>query len=214
MTSEAVEEQEVVLCVGDTTYLDYGSIRAKREGYGPTGNGGNGLILHSALAIAPEKGQVIGLLWQKLWNREPKAKPPQDETAEAKKQRQSIAGKVSRQRSFKDKESYRWVEAMTEVEHQVSNSSRIIHIFDREGDITEVFDQVRQLKQTGVLVRAAHDSSLDPNSERLWQKLKSQPVQFEQEIKVPEAGQRKARIAKLAVRFSKVQLRVSYRFDS
>jgi len=214
MTSEAVEEQEVVLCIGDTTYLDYGSIRAKREGYGPTGNGGNGLILHSALAIAPEKGQVIGLLWQKLWNREPKAKPPQDETPEAKKQRESIARKVARQRSFKDKESYRWVEAMTEVEHQVSNSSRIIHIFDREGDITEVFDQVRQLKHTGVLVRAAHDRSLDPNSERLWQKLESQPVQFEQEIKVPEAGQRKARIAKLAVRFSKIQLRVPYRFDN
>jgi hypothetical protein len=71
MTSEAVEEQEVVLCVGDTTYLDYGKIKAKREGYGPTGNGGNGLILHSALAIAPEQGQVIGLLWQKLWNQKP-----------------------------------------------------------------------------------------------------------------------------------------------
>jgi hypothetical protein len=214
MTSEAVEEQEVVLCIGDTTYLDYGKIKAKREGYGPTGNGGNGLILHSALAIAPEQGQVIGLLWQNLWNREPKAKPPQDETAEAKKQRQALARKAARQRLFKDKESYRWVEAMTEVEHQVSSSTHVIHIFDREGDITEVFDQVRQLKHTGVLVRAAHDRSLDQNSERLWQKLESQPVRFEQEIKVPEAGKRKARIAKLAVRFSKVQLRIPYRFDN
>jgi hypothetical protein len=214
MTSEAVEEQEVVLCIGDTTYLDYGKIKAKQEGYGPTGNGGNGLILHSALAIAPEQGQVIGLLWQKLWNREPKAKPPQDETAEAKKQRQALARKVARQRLFKDKESYRWVEALTAVEHQVSSSTNVIHIFDREGDIAEVFDQVRQLKHTGVLVRAAHDRSLDQNSERLWQNLESQPVRFEQEIKIPETGKRKARIAKLAVRFSKVLLRVPYRFDN
>ena len=214
MTSEAVAEQEVVLCIGDTTYLDYGKIKAKREGYGPTGNGGNGLILHSALALTPEQGQVIGLLWQKLWNREPKAKPPQDETAEAKKQRIALARKAARQRLFKDKESYRWVEAMTAVEHQVSSSTNVIHIFDREGDITEVFDQVRQLKHTGVLVRAAHDRSLDQNSERLWQKLESQPVRFEQEIKVPETGKRKARIAKLAVRFSKVNLRVPYRFDN
>jgi len=214
MTSEAVEEQELVLCIGDTTYLDYGKIKAKQEGYGPTGNGGNGLILHSALAIAPEQGQVIGLLWQKLWNREPKAKPPQDETAEAKKQRQALARKVARQRLFKDKESYRWVEALTAVEHQVSSSTNVIHIFDREGDIAEVFDQVRQLKHTGVLVRAAHDRSLDQNSERLWQKLESQPVRFEQEIKIPETGKRKARIAKLAVRFSKVLLRVPYRFDN
>ncbi|ELS30129.1 hypothetical protein Pse7429DRAFT_4765 [Pseudanabaena biceps PCC 7429] len=29
MTSEAVEEQELVLCIGDTTYLDYGKIKAK-----------------------------------------------------------------------------------------------------------------------------------------------------------------------------------------
>ncbi|ELS30965.1 MULTISPECIES: IS4 family transposase [Pseudanabaena] len=214
MTSEAVEEQELVLCIGDTTYLDYGKIKAKREGYGPTGNGGNGLILHSALAIAPEQGQVIGLLWQKLWNREAKAKPPQDETAAAKKQRLALARKAARQRLFKDKESYRWVEALTEVEHQVSSSTHVIHIFDREGDITEVFDQVRQLQHTGVLVRAAHDRSLDQNSERLWQKLESQPVRFEQEIKVPESGKRKARIAKLAVRFSMVNLRVPYRFDN
>jgi hypothetical protein len=214
MTSEAVEEQELVLCVGDTTYLDYGKIKAKREGYGPTGNGGNGLILHSALAIAPEQGQVIGLLWQKLWNREPRAKSPQDETPEAKKQRLAMARKAARKRSFNDKESYRWVEAMSEVEHQVSSSTHVIHIFDREGDITEVFDQVRQLQHTGVLVRAAHDRSLDQNSERLWQKLESQPVRFEQEIKVPEASKRKARIAKLAVRFSKVLLRVPYRFDN
>jgi hypothetical protein len=96
MTSEAVEAEEIILSVGDTTYLDYGSIKAKREGYRPTGNGGNGLILHSALALAPEQGQVIGLLWQKLWNREPKAKPPQDETPEAKKQRLAIARKASR----------------------------------------------------------------------------------------------------------------------
>jgi hypothetical protein len=76
MTCEAVEEYEVVLSVGDTTFLDYGSIKAKREGYGPTGNGGNGLILHSALALTPEQGQVMGLLWQKLWNRAHKEKPP------------------------------------------------------------------------------------------------------------------------------------------
>jgi len=214
MTCEAVEEQEVVLSIGDTTFLDYGSIKAKREGYGPTGNGGNGLILHSALALTPEQGQVMGLLWQKLWNREHKEKPPQDETAAAKKQRQAIARKAARQRPFEEKESYRWVEAMTEVEHEVSNSTRVIHVFDREGDITEVFDSSRQLKHTGVLVRAAHDRSLDQNSERLWRKLKSQRIRFEQEIKVPETGKRQGRIASLAVRFCQVQLRVPYRFEN
>jgi len=100
MTAEIVAEHDVVLSVGDTTFLDYGSIVAKKEGYGPIGKGGNGLILHSALAIEPMNGQSIGLLWQKLWNREPKQKPPQDETPTKKKKRQAVARKSARKRPF------------------------------------------------------------------------------------------------------------------
>jgi hypothetical protein len=104
MTTGAVEEYDVILSVGDTTFLDYRSIKVKREGYGPTGNGGNGLILHSALAIEPEQGQTLGLPWQKLWNREHKPKPPQDETPQQKKQRQASARKAARQKPFSEKE--------------------------------------------------------------------------------------------------------------
>ena len=214
MTAEIITEQSVVLCVGDTTFLDYDSIVAKREGYGPIGKGGNGLILHSALAIEPQKGQAIGLLWQKLWNREPKQKPPKDETPKQKKKRQGAVRKAARNRPFEEKESYRWVEALTTVESLVSKSTRVIHTFDREGDITEVFDKVRQLQHTGVLVRAAHNRSLDSNSERLWSKLEAQPISFEQEIELPQTSKRSARKAKLAVRFCIVNLRTPYRFDN
>ncbi|MCA6575833.1 MAG: hypothetical protein ACK5EU_03470 [Pseudanabaena sp.] len=61
MTSEAVEEQEVVLCIGDTTYLDYGKIKAKQEGYGSTGNGGNGLISNPLLSLAAILSIVVSL---------------------------------------------------------------------------------------------------------------------------------------------------------
>ena len=214
MTTAAVEEYETILSVGDTTFLDYRGIKVKREGYGPTGNGGNGLILHSALAIEPLQGQTIGLLWQKLWNREHKAKPPQAETPEQKKQRQKIARKVACQRPFDQKESYRWVEALNELEQKVENSTRVIHVFDREGDITEVFDTVRHLKHTGVLVRASHNRSLDHNSQRLWEMMIAQPVRFEQDINLPTTAHRQARTTKLAIRFAPVQLRTPYRFDN
>ena len=69
-----------------------------------------------------------------------------------------------------------------------------------EGDIAEVFDQVRQLKHTGVVVRAAHNRSLDQNSLRLWAKMESLPISFEQEIDVPATANREARKTKLAVR--------------
>ncbi|WP_445974549.1 hypothetical protein [Plectonema radiosum] len=102
MTAETVAEREVVLCIGDTTFLDYDSIVAKREGYGPIGKGGNGLILHSALAIEPEKDQPLGLLWQKLWNREPKQKLSKDETPTQKKKRQAAARSSARKRPFEE----------------------------------------------------------------------------------------------------------------
>ncbi len=214
MTTAAVEEYDVILSVGDTTFLDYRSIKVTREGYGPTGNGGNGLILHSALAIEPEQGQTLGLLWQKLWNREHKPKPPQDETPQQKKQRQASARKAARQKPFSEKESYKWVEALCAVDKQVEANTKVIHVFDREGDIAEVFDQVRQLRHTGVLVRAAHNRSLDQNSERLWSKMESLPICFELQIDVPATANRKAQKAKLAVRFSQVNLRTPYRFDN
>ena len=214
MTAQTVAEHDVVLCVGDTTFLDYDSIVAKREGYGPIGNGGNGLILHSALAIDPQLGQPFGLLWQKLWNREPKQQQPKDETPTQKKKRRKAARIAARKRPFEQKESYRWVEALTTVESLVSKSTRVIHAFDREGDITEVFDKVRQLQHTGVLVRAAHNRSLDQNSERLWAKLVAQPISFKQEIELPKTSKRSARKAQLVVRFCPVNLRTPYRFDN
>ena len=195
-------------------FKGYGSIEAKKEGYGPIGKAGNGLVLHSALAIEPQNGQSLGLLSQKLWNREPKAKPPQDETPTQKKQRQAAARKKAQNRPFEQKESYKWVEAMTTVESLISQHTRVIHVFDREGDITEVFDKARQHKHAGVLVRAAHNRSLNHDSERLWSKLSAQPINFEQEIELPPTQKRPARQTKLAVRFCQINLRTPYRFDN
>jgi hypothetical protein len=51
----------------------------------------------------------------KTWNREHRVKPPTDETPEQKKERQAKTRKENRARPFVEKESYRWVEAMTTV---------------------------------------------------------------------------------------------------
>ena len=80
--------------------------------------------------------------------------------------------------------------------------------------MTEVFDQLRQLRHTSVLVRAAHNRSLDPDSERLWSKVSAQPIRFELEINLPETAKRPTRQTKLAVRYCLVNLRTPYRFDN
>ncbi len=52
------------------------------------------------------KDKPWGYEAQKLWNREHKPKPPQDETPQQKKQRQAQKRKAARQRPFAEKESY------------------------------------------------------------------------------------------------------------
>lgn len=206
MSAQAVSQTALVLCVGDTSFLDYDGIKKKRQGYGPQGKGGNGLLLHSALAVDPENGRPLGMLWQKMWNRQENPKPPEKETAAQKKKRQAQKKKVSRQRSFEQKESYRWVEAQQKVEEAVDSSTRKIHVFDREGDIAEVFEQLQRLENTGVVVRASHNRRLENDPNRLWEKLEAQEVQFEYEIELPSTSKRSARKAKLEVRCCRVEL--------
>ncbi|MEM6612797.1 MAG: IS4 family transposase, partial [Cyanobacteria bacterium P01_C01_bin.72] len=64
------------------------------------------------------------------------------------------------------------------------------------------------------LVRAAHNRSLDQNSERLWSKMESEPIRFEVQIDVPATANRQGRRTKLAERFSRVNLRTPSRFDN
>jgi hypothetical protein len=85
------------------------------------------------------------------------------------------------------------------LEKQVEANTRLIHIFDRKGDISEVFDEVRKLKYTGVLARSAHNRSLDKDSERLGLQMESEPISFEQEIAIPATANSKARRTKIVV---------------
>ncbi len=182
---------------GDTTFLDYKNIKLKREDYGPIGNGGNGLILHTSLAVDPDCGQPFGVLWEKVWKRTHTVKPKK---------------KANRARPFEEKESYKWVEAIKKVpeilqEASVNNEQKVIHVFDREGDISEVFESVQKQSNCGLLVRATHNRSLCEQEDYLWNYLKKQPLQFEKEIELPKNHKRKKRTALLAVRFCQVKLR-------
>ncbi|BDM77832.1 hypothetical protein AM10699_07020 [Acaryochloris marina MBIC10699] len=95
---------------------------------------------------------------------------------------------------------------MQAVEKIVSPSTRSIHVFDREGDIAEVFERLNHLNNTGVVVRASHNRRLEQDPNRLWKKLEAQSIQFEYEIDLPKTKDRSARIAKLVVRCCLVQL--------
>ena len=65
---------------------------------------------------------------------------------------------------------------MTTLEQQVAPSTRVIRVFDREGDIAEVFDQLNQLTHTGVVVRAAHNRSLEQTPITYGKSFKPSPL--------------------------------------
>ena len=64
-----------------------------------------------------------------------------------------------------------------------------------EGDIAEVFEQVSQIVDTGLVVRAAHNRALSEPDSYLWEEVSSQPVQFIMEIKLPKTKKRPERQA-------------------
>lgn len=196
-TAKETKNLPLILSIGDTTFLDYKNIKLKREDYGPIGNGGNGLILHTSLAVAPDSGQPLGLLWEKVGKRTQKIKSGK---------------KVNRAKVFEKKESYKWVEAIQKVSsifQEVSEveQPKVIHIFDREGDIAEVFAEVQRAEKCAFLVRAAHNRSLNEEENYLWNYVQNQPVSFEREISLTNNHKRKKRIAHLEVRFCQVKLR-------
>ncbi len=83
-----------------------------------------------------------------------------------------------------------------------------------EGDIAEVFDQVSQTANTGILVRAAHNRALSEKECYLWEQVTSQPVQFFMEIELPKTKKRSPRLAKLAVRYTPLKLRSPQRLKN
>ncbi|MCC5669700.1 hypothetical protein LC653_39315 [Nostoc sp. CHAB 5784] len=123
-------------------------------------------------------------MWEKLWHRVHIAPQPTNETQELKEQRLKKEQKAKRNKAFNEKESYRWVEAFSKIEKLFSGLkisgggllSKIIHVFDREGDIGEVFAQISQTKNTGIVVRAAHNRCLEGENGHLWEYVTKSPV--------------------------------------
>lgn len=84
--------------------------------------------------------------------------------------------------------------------------SRVIHVFDWEGDTAEVFALSSKTKNTGLVVRAAHNRCLSGENSDLWEYVASQPVQFIKEVKLPETKKRKERTATLEIRYCPVSI--------
>jgi hypothetical protein len=192
-TWERVSAVPVVLAVQDTTQVDWTGHPATR-GLGPIGNGrGRGILVHSTLAITPER-VPLGLLAQTDWARPPEVLPAR------KRRRLPVT----------QKESRKWLESLEAVIVARAGCPRthFISVGDREADMYEVFAQARPAG-VDLLVRACHDRCLvcEGGKRRyLRAALAACPVAATIEVAVPRHEQQPARTARLRVRWGRVTL--------
>lgn len=191
-TCQRLVRERLVLAVQDTTYLDF-SHHPGTSGLGPlTSQAKQGLVVHSTIAITPER-VILGVLQQHTWVRDEEtfARLPDH-----------------KQRKIQDKESYKWLESLESVIelHKNVPGTHFVSVGDREADVYDLFLKERPVG-VDILVRAVRDRRIDETSERhLWAALASCPLAVTVDVWVPAANKRPAHQAQLEIRWKQVKL--------
>jgi hypothetical protein len=181
-TGERMQGQAVVLCIQDTTELDFTS----QPGIAGLGRlsyeAQHGLYVHPTLAVTPE-GVALGVIDAWIWARGPKDVP-------------------------QVKESTRWVEGyeiVADLAAQVPDT-RLVYVADREGDLRALMDAAaRRGTPADWLVRAKHNRNT-VGGDKLWDRLaRSQPL-GEVEFLLSATAERAARAVRQTLYCEQVTL--------
>jgi len=171
-TRARMAEHPVVLCLQDTTELDFNGQGI--AGLGPLSyEAQRGMYLHPTYAVSPTR-EPLGVLDAWMWAREPKAP---DGT------RPGI------------KESVRWSEGYARVAELATTmpETRLVYVADRESDIRELMVRARDLgTPADWLLRSQHNRAL-PEGGRLWAKVLASPLLGEICFTLPGGRGRTAR---------------------
>lgn len=147
-TQERMKAQPVVLCLQDTTELDFNGQGA--IGLGPLSyEAQRGMYLHPTYAVTPQR-EPLGVLDAWIWARE-------------KKDKSGIRGGP--------KESLRWIEGYERIAEMAVElpTTRLVYVADREADLMALMVRAQELgTPADWLIRAAHNRCL-PDGEKLWQ---------------------------------------------
>lgn len=176
----------VVLAIEDTSELDF-TTQTTAKGLGPIGKGTRqGLLQHSTLAVVPD-GSVLGVLHQ-IWK--PRVPKPEGETRT--------------QMRLRPKESDLWPDSVRAV-GSLGGRTRLVHVADRGGDTYDMMLTCRD-HQVGFLIRSQKDRRINGKTDKLWSFVGRQSVGGCRDVPVPARDGRPARIARLAIRWGRVQL--------
>lgn len=184
-----------ILCLQDTSEINYASHnkRMQKKGRKPgiVSNDDTGCFIHPVLAIDADKCSPIGFPHVKVWNRE-KATPGKKE-----RKYKTVA--------IEQKESYRWVDALIKTREVIPKETLITVIGDRESDIYEFLEMADE--HTKILIRSNQNRCLIEEDIKLTEKMNDSVIQGTYLINIPPSHARKARVAKMEVRFESVRIK-------
>jgi Transposase DNA-binding/Transposase Tn5 dimerisation domain len=196
-TLERMKQYPLILCVQDTTELDYTST-PQVQGLGPlTYESSIGLYIHPTLAITPER-LCLGVLDQWTWARDA-------EDHGGKNRRHRL------RRPLEEKESFRWLEGYRRIcdLQSVLPQTRLVFVADRESDLFELFEQ-GQTGEAAWLIRAVQDRKLT-DGRRLREAMEEASVVGMLEFDLPAGPGRPARPVVQTLRTARLKLKPPYR---
>ena len=171
-TVERMVGQPVVLCLQDTTELDFTS-RPGIAGLGRLSDEAqHGLYVHPTLAVTPA-GVALGVLDAWMWARKPKDQPDVNE-------------------------STRWIEGYEIVADLAETvpAIRLVYVADREGDLRALMDAAaRRGAPADWLIRSRHNRKTT-TGEKLWERLAQSTPLGEVEFTLSAAPDRPARLVR------------------
>lgn len=193
-TKERIADQELVLAIQDTTYLNY-SHHAQKVGLGPIGTVQQqlrGLVMHTVL-VTTTTGLPLGLLSQQIWSRDEQAK--------------QMTVDERRKIPIEEKESYKWLTGLSQTVEHMPAGTQVVSVGDSEADIFELLAHARSL-QTDVLIRAAQDRCVcEPEVGRLGRILAERKIAGHLKVQVPKRQGEPKREAIVSVRYAKLTLK-------
>jgi len=192
-TQVRIAEHKVVLAIQDTMYANY-THHPATTGLGNLHDDKHqGLLLHSTLVTTPGR-MPLGLINQQVIYRDP-------ENYGKREKRKDLP--------IEQKESYKWIislDASAKVQAECPQTL-IVNVGDREFDIYDAFLHAQESKQE-ILVRAAWNRAIESEEKYLWEHMASRHAKDEMlEVSVPGSEKRKARTARLSIRYSEIRLK-------
>lgn len=201
---ERVSQHPVVLCLSDTTSLNYTTRKKLKDSGYISSNNAQGFFLHATIAVTPDRLH-LGLVGQKFWSRE--------------KEKKARSSYERERMMFAEKESYRWLEAYRnscDLSGRCSDTN-VIHITDREGDIFEIYDEYANRDDAAdYVIRSNHNRRVhfeDKSSNTLIQEVEKSPILGEVSFDVINRDSNASRTIRQTVQAIPVTIKSRYGAD-